>query len=68
MDGSYLRPRRVGEAWCRSASSRSKAAMRSVWRYSASRQDADGEIYVLAVSGVPFGTQGVTLKLTRPDD
>jgi glucose/arabinose dehydrogenase len=32
-------------------------------------QDAAGEIYVLGnVSAVPFGTQGVALKLTRPDD
>jgi glucose/arabinose dehydrogenase len=32
-------------------------------------QDAAGEIYVLGnVSGLPFGTQGVVVRLARPDD
>jgi glucose/arabinose dehydrogenase len=32
-------------------------------------QDAGGEIYVLGnVSGLPFGTQGVVVRLARPDD
>jgi glucose/arabinose dehydrogenase len=32
-------------------------------------QDAAGEVYVLGnVSGVPFGTQGVVLRLARADD
>lgn len=32
-------------------------------------QDSAGELYVLGnVSGLPFGTQGVVLRLTHPDD
>lgn len=32
-------------------------------------QDADGEIYALGnVSGLPFGTQGVVVRLAPPDD